>query len=267
MGVSCVQSTGNFFASSSVISMKCGCGPPLRREDRHCANDGEIRSGGPSRACNRIDSRIIKLICPLAISVLLGGANDRNGSTCLRLLRSQRPAYREKDKRPRPFRGWDEVPPLDGPSKNSIMSNSMGRQHRNCSGRAESISQAMRSRTSHNAIHKCHDFAAAPTSTREAAGGGEMVILSIRSGIMRVLRNSKPHASHENESATSQNTSSLVVLKLAHTDHFLPPPWMRDEFRNTPIMPSHFRTHRQINSLFAEAAARIEEAQFRNRAD
>ena len=56
------------------------------------------------------------------------------------------------------------------------------------------------------------------------------------SALMGVLRNSKSHTSHENESATLKNNLSLLVLKLTHSDHFLSPPQKRDEFRNRPLM-------------------------------
>ena len=49
-----------------------------------------------------------------------------------------------------------------------------------------------------------------------------------------MLRNSKTHAFHENESGTSVEILSLFIFKKTQAGHSWSAPLMRDEFRNGP---------------------------------
>ena len=69
-------------------------------------------------------------------------------------------------------------------------------------------------------------------SGREAAGIRHVLNVFGRTRFKRVSRNSKLHASHENESATSLRLLSLLALKLPYSGCSLSPPWMQDKFRN-----------------------------------
>ena len=53
---------------------------------------------------------------------------------------------------------------------------------------------------------------------------------------MGLLRNSKTHALHENESGTSVEILPLIIVKLANSGRSRLTSSMRDEFRNSAIM-------------------------------
>ena len=89
--------------------------------------------------------------------------------------------------------------------------------------------------------------------------GGDAVIWVEERPVLGLLRNSKTHALHENESRTSVEILSLFIFKRTYSGCSRSVSLMRDEFRNSPVLPIDDRVEppfRHYGGALVEATRR-----------